>query len=253
MIRVMTFNLRLDLEMDGINRFSNRLSFITSFLLKEKPDVVYFQEVTPKMYFSLQHILTDYVSVGTFRRDQDEATPIFYRKSLGASLEEGTFWLTSTPEQVSKEPDSYFYRIASYVVVSNAKLPPIAFFNTHLDYASGDVSTRQMECVIKRMREVGERHAASFVLGGDFNQTPNTLVNQFISNVRIQNRQMVSAYQALSNPGLTYHGFTGETKGEPIDFLYVSEELTFSNVQIYHNQENGVYLSDHYPLALTLE
>ena len=44
-IKVITFNLRIAVKVDGVNYFDNRLPRIIEFLKAEKPDVVGFQEV----------------------------------------------------------------------------------------------------------------------------------------------------------------------------------------------------------------
>ena len=48
-IKVMSFNLRMDTEHDGINRFRNRIGRIMEVIHTENPDVIGFQEVTDYM------------------------------------------------------------------------------------------------------------------------------------------------------------------------------------------------------------
>ena len=48
-MKIVTFNLRTDVKVDGENRFAFRKGIILDKITAEEPDVVGFQEVAPAM------------------------------------------------------------------------------------------------------------------------------------------------------------------------------------------------------------
>ena len=50
----------------------------------------------------------------------------------------------------------------------------------------------------------------------------------------------------------TYHGFKGKRKGDPIDYIFFSEEFELEDAYIDQTSFDGRYPSDHYPLVATL-
>ena len=63
-IKVITFNLRIAVKVDGVNFFDYRLPRIIEFLKAEKPDVIGFQEVNAHMKELLNQNIDDYVQIG---------------------------------------------------------------------------------------------------------------------------------------------------------------------------------------------
>ena len=66
-IKVMTFNLRVEVFEDGINSFSNRKDRVLSVIKDHNPDIIGFQEVTWMHYGYLQDIMQGYDSVIMYR------------------------------------------------------------------------------------------------------------------------------------------------------------------------------------------
>ena len=50
----------------------------------------------------------------------------------------------------------------------------------------------------------------------------------------------------------TYHGFTGDTSGAPIDSVLCAAPLAPLHAEIVRWSADGVYPSDHYPVLSTL-
>ncbi len=63
----------------------------------------------------------------------------------------------------------------------------------------------------------------------------------------------VSAVAETADSGCTYHNYSGDTKGEPIDFILVNEKVRdVLTYKIMREQYNGRYPSDHYPIYADL-
>ena len=63
-MKIVTFNIRLDWGRDGANNFSFRKDFILRKLLREKPDIICFQEVLPHVAAWLKESLPEYDIAG---------------------------------------------------------------------------------------------------------------------------------------------------------------------------------------------
>ena len=66
-IKVMSFNLRMDTEYDGINRLRNRIDRVMEVINAEDPDIIGFQEVTDYMRGVMRENLKGYTVVGCGR------------------------------------------------------------------------------------------------------------------------------------------------------------------------------------------
>jgi endonuclease/exonuclease/phosphatase family metal-dependent hydrolase len=64
MLKVMTFNLRVDTENDGINRFFRRTDRVLKVIRDESPDVIGFQEDLEDMRDFLRKVLPSYTILG---------------------------------------------------------------------------------------------------------------------------------------------------------------------------------------------
>ena len=100
MIKVMTFNLRTDSEIDGINRFFCRTDRVLEAIRNENPDLIGFQEVSDRSRAQLRDSLTNYVVVGCGRyKDYNgEGAPLAFRKDKFEMVSMETFWLSCTPK-----------------------------------------------------------------------------------------------------------------------------------------------------------
>ena len=63
-LKVLSFNLRVDVAADGINSFTNRFDRVLKVIDREKPDLIGFQEVTDAMRARLHDHLPGYTVQG---------------------------------------------------------------------------------------------------------------------------------------------------------------------------------------------
>ena len=70
-MRIVTFNLRCPWDGDGVNSFIHRAGMIYGKIRAERPDVIAFQEVTPKNFDFLYHSLSDIYDVQVRYRSEN--------------------------------------------------------------------------------------------------------------------------------------------------------------------------------------
>jgi endonuclease/exonuclease/phosphatase family metal-dependent hydrolase len=50
----------------------------------------------------------------------------------------------------------------------------------------------------------------------------------------------------------TFHDFTGDTNGSRIDYIFVTTDVDVTAAEIVHDNTDGRYPSDHFPIKATL-
>lgn len=246
-LNLLSFNVRINVAVDGKNAWDYRKDNIFSFLNDKNYDVIGFQEPGPMMFKELKDNLKDYDTYGIPRNEGGEYAPIFLKKGLFEVIESETIWLTDTPYVESKIEGSHFIRIATYVVL---KLNPnryLTIINTHLDYASDHIIFNQIEYLYRMIKILEIKYQTEIILMGDFNAHPDSIGIKFLSTKYNQ------VYDDPKNIGLTFHAFTDQEEGLPIDYIFFSNSVQLKEFEIIHHLEKGKYLSDHYPLFAKLK
>lgn len=240
---VCTQNLRLDLAIDGKNRFWERFIHLPDYWKKLDCDVFGFQEVTPPMFEKMQTAMPEYRLIGDFRSPGAEACPIAFRKSTFRLIRTQTIWMTDTPHHLSKDPESKYPRIATIAVLETLEHTRMQVVNVHLDYASDAVALRQ---IVAAMRCV-DLSLPTIVLG-DFNNGALASSCEHLEKLGMEN--MVRRFELN---GATYHSFDDNLEGEPIDHVFISNNLEPIEARIDRSRPPFGYYSDHDPIVVKLK
>ena len=120
--RVMSFNVRCADDPEG--SINTRSKIVTAIIERYAPDSFGVQEATGKWMGILKGKLGDkYAYVGEPRDNYgpfSEYSAVFYLKDKYNLIDEGTIWLSETPEvKNTKSFDSACYRIATWAVLEN--------------------------------------------------------------------------------------------------------------------------------------
>ena len=135
-INIMTYNIRLDTEADGINMWDNRKEGIVSLIKEESVDILGIQEGLPSQIEYLSKQLEGYSMIGEGRDggNNGEYSAIYYNNKMNL-IETETFWLSETPEIPSIGWDAAIKRIATVGLFkmkdSNMEL---LVYNSHFDH-----------------------------------------------------------------------------------------------------------------------
>ncbi|MDZ7649266.1 MAG: endonuclease/exonuclease/phosphatase family protein [Cytophagales bacterium] len=105
-VSVMSYNIRLDTEADGINQWKNRRDKVIALIKKNNPDLLGVQEALHNQMMDLQKGLSEYEFIGVGRDDgkeKGEYSAIFYKKSRFEVIKKKRLWLSETPEIAWKQ------------------------------------------------------------------------------------------------------------------------------------------------------
>lgn len=245
-----TFNLRIDVSSDGKNAWNFRVPFLASLLQSSDWDAVGTQEGNLRMLARLMPEIPRFFRVGMPRSGEDETCAILYDPSRLELRASGTFWLSPTPERESRFPGSCFLRICTWAEFADNGGARFRLFNTHLDYVGPEIRTRQLGVLLDRMRELDSADPLPVFLTGDFNAESGDPCFGLLDDFRLSgNRRLVSAGERFGLRGRTFHGFSGEGPGMPIDHLFFSSDRECVSARIRFDRDDAGNLpSDHFPL-----
>lgn len=151
-LNVMTYNVRLDVAVDGANRWDNRKDFFASQIQFYEPDILGIQESLPNQVNYLDSALHHYKHIGIGREglNRGESSSIFYNQQRLKLLKENTFWLSETPERISKGWDASYLRVCTYGLFQDKKSGhQFWVFNTHLDNNGVVAREKSIELIVK--------------------------------------------------------------------------------------------------------
>ena len=246
-MKFVTFNLRCDRQQDGENRFLYRQPLILRVIGREKPDIICFQEVEPHMAAWLSKSLADYYVIGCGRSADlsSEQMTVAFLKDRYRLLEMHTFWLSETPlVPGSRYPgQSSNPRICTDAVLMEEESGrKFRVLNTHLDHVGKEARERGLRQILSYAASTGFLPGAPMILAGDFNAEPDS---EEMRPIRDDPCLTDTTYRI----GPTYHGYGKADPGEQIDYIVLRGALKCTSVEKWTDEENGVYLSDHYPVC----
>lgn len=247
-IRMMSYNLRCISPLDfGKKSWFYRADLIIDDIVSEKPGIIGFQEATKWHYAYLTNALQGYDSVITYRDEafNSEGCPIFYNTTLYTLVDKGSFWLSETPEVMSKSWGAQFNRVCSYVILTdNASGEDFVVFNTHLSHVSDEARINGIKVVLDKISEFGSLPS---VIMGDFNAQEGSetyiRVTENFDDARYATENTKDSH--------TYQGWGDTEKYKRIDYFMISKTgITVSEYDVLSGLHDGVYSSDHCPIVL---
>ncbi len=247
---VMSYNIRCWTFMDAWQKsWLYRANLLMSNIAEVAPDIIGFQEVTEGQYEYLERNLVGYESIIQYRDKSpfSEGCPIFYNLNRYDLLEKQSFWLSDTPEEMSKDDGAGNYRICTYVILKDKDTEKkLAVFNTHLDHKSVRAQRKGLDVIIEQIAKLGD---IPVVLMGDFNFDETDESYQKITNYLAD-----SKYEAEDSvEGNTYQNWGEIGEGYPIDYIMFSKhDFSINTYEILTKTYENQYPSDHYPIYVEM-
>ncbi len=120
----MTLNIRYDNPKDKPNSWPERKAEMVLLLNHYEPDIFGIQEGLEHQVKYLDSCLLEYAYIGVGRDDGKKAgeySAIFYDSTSFKVVENSTFWLSETPEEISVGWDASMERICTYGLFQHKK------------------------------------------------------------------------------------------------------------------------------------
>lgn len=256
-LMVMSFNTKVDDRSGSQTGWAYRKTGALEMIRKNSPDLIGLQEGQPHQITFLSKNLPGYKWYGLGRGTgkvpattdsyaSEECMAIFYKTDVLKMEECGTFWLSETPESVTKGWDANCIRTctwARFTVIRTGK--PIYYFNTHLDHKGPIAREESIKLIIKKMAEINKTDAPMF-LTADFNSaTTNAIFNPLkavMKDARVE--------APITDSHKTFHNYESAEGKSVIDHVWFSGRG--NEVLKYHTVSESYagmqFVSDHYPV-----
>ena len=246
-LKIISYNIRT-LARDGENSWQFRKHATKNMIELHKPDAFGLQEaMLPHMQY-IDSVCPQYARVGVGRSDGKEGgefVTIYYNKERFDLLDSGTFWLSETPDQVSRGWDAALPRITTWVKLRDkATKRKFFYFNTHFDHMGTTARVESSKLIVEKIREIAGKKA-TVVLTGDFNiESENEALQPLYDNMSAARR----CAPITDNKG-TYNGW-GLMKRYPVidHIFYGGRKVKCNAFRTLDGDYGAKFISDHFPL-----
>lgn len=260
-IQVMSFNIRYNNPGDGPNAWPHRKENVASVIRFYEADLVGLQEAQKGMLAQLDSLLPGYDWFGLPRSTGDpgdEYTAILYRTDRLELLEQGSFWLSETPDvRASKGWDAALPRNATWGRFRDrATGETFVHLNTHFDHRGEQARAESARLLHRKLVEIAGD--APVVVTGDFNADPDSEPYRVLTATNGQAQRLRDAMDASvaphHGPAATWNGFEEIVPGQRIDFIFVNDEVQVLRHGILsETTEDGRFPSDHLPVLAEVD
>ena len=167
---------------------------------------------------------------------------------------ENTFWLSETPEKISKGWDAAYPRICTYGLMSVLNSDEkIWVFNTHLDHKGNEAQLNGIQLIEAEIKKVNTKNYP-VILMGDFNVTPES---ELISNLKINfnDAKELAGANAFGQQG-TFNGFKFQDSiKNRIDYIFISKKanINLKKYGVLSDSKDLKYPSDHFPVFVEFQ
>ncbi len=249
-INIMTYNIRLNTDADGINKWDNRKEGIVSLIKNEDVDILGIQEALPDQIEYLSNQLKGYNYIGEGRNggNSGEYSAIYFNSEKISLKEEETFWLSETPRVASIGWDAAINRIVTLGVfyIKNSKKELIVY-NTHFDHI-GKVAREKSAIMILNHITKNNYQDRQLVVMGDLNSNTDEFPIKVLSEKLDDSFKISNLKDSIG----TFNGFDINSKlSDRIDYVFTKNIKIIDYRHIDKKLPNGLWPSDHLPILVT--
>lgn len=246
-VTVMSFNIRYGMANDGDHSWENRKEAVVKMISAVDPDVIGLQEALAMQNEFLMENLTGYGMVGVGRDDGMEAgefMTVLFKTGRYDLLDSGNFWLSETPDEVSRGWDGACNRMCTWVELQDKESGRrFRFFNTHLDHKGQQARREGTRLLVERILEKTGPRGTAFVTG-DFNAVAQ---DEALAPL-FGNFDSARDKAPETDTHGTFNGFGSAPNSVVIDYIF-SRRATPVWFRTVTDDFGVPYVSDHYPIA----
>lgn len=255
-LKLMSYNIRLDVASDGQNAWPVRKDFFASQIQFYEPDIMGVQEAMPNQVLDLEQMLPHYNQVGIGRegKGKGESSNIFYKKEKLKVITTNTFWLSETPDAISKGWDAACHRVCTFALFQDiTSKRKFWIFNTHLDHIGEQARANGIKLILSKIEQYNtDQYPIVFM--GDFNLEPN---DKSIVALKMQmNDASEISLQKPFGPNGTFNNFEFDKPvTRRIDYIFISKNAKFEvkKYAVLTDSKNFRYPSDHFPVYVEIK
>ena len=254
-MNIITYNIRYNNPSDKENAWPNRRAEVMNLLKRHNADIFSVQEALYDQIMDLKDGMSGFDYVGVGRDDGNingEFSAIYYNLTRYALIENGTFWLSETPQIPSKSWDAALNRICTWARLKEKETRKTFYiFNTHFDHIGVKARKESALLILKKIDEISGRKDP-VILTGDFNLKPEEKPLVLIRQKLKDSRQISSTIP--QGPVGTFNDFDFASKLENrIDYIFVNKMVDVRKYTVLTDSKNNRYPSDHLPVLVEIQ
>ncbi|MDR9457333.1 MAG: endonuclease/exonuclease/phosphatase family protein [Salegentibacter sp.] len=253
-LEVMSYNIRFQTENDGENSWSKRKDHLTNQIKFYEPHILGVQEALVSQLKHFENELDNYKYIGVGRDDGKEAgefSAIFYDLRKVDILDEGTFWLSETPGEVSVGWDAAMERVCTYGKFKEKDSDEKFWvFNTHFDHIGEEARENSARLIYEKISELNTE-GLPVILMGDLNLEPDAPGIKFLSE-KMNDSKKVADLDFGPEGTFNAYDFSKPVKRR-IDYIFTSDDIKVLKYAVLSDSRELKYPSDHLPVFVKLE
>ncbi|MGB5170166.1 MAG: endonuclease/exonuclease/phosphatase family protein [Eudoraea sp.] len=250
-LKILTYNIRLDVASDKENRWDNRKEFLIGQLNFYAPLAFGIQEGFKHQLDAIKNGMKGYDYIGKGREDgaeKGEYSAIFYNTQDLTLLESNTIWLSESPEEPSIGWDASYKRVCTYgLFTTRNQERKFWIFNTHFDHEGEEARRKSARLIVEKINLLNKAKYP-VILMGDFNLEPTTESISFLKSAFNDSHEL--AGDSAFGPEGTFNGFQfNKAVTRRLDYVFLSKgNINLLKYGILSDSKNLKYPSDHFPV-----
>jgi endonuclease/exonuclease/phosphatase family metal-dependent hydrolase len=251
-VTIMSFNVRsMNMTEQKVqDKWDNRRDACCSMINFYRPVMLGVQECARSQRDYIKRKCRGYDVLG-ISKDSDEngeQNCIFYLEDSITVLKSGTFWLTDTPDRLSKLDGHYHYRTATWIkALHKSTNKEFYHINTHLDNCGNNFRSIELGVLLKFIKD--NCADCPVVMTADWNEhDEHDLFNELYKTFK--NARFTAS---TTDRGTTFNNFGANTADLRIDHVFYKGFSSCSKFAVDRQAWAGhAYISDHYPVYAVL-
>lgn len=260
-LRVATFNVRLQTTADTAARsWDKRKTDVARIIHQYDFDVFGVQELgNSKQEAELKALIPSYTYFGK-GRDNPQGTSgeqigVFYKTKRYMLKEKGSFFLSETPDTLSKGWDADYRRMCVWTKLYDRKDKRAFYvFCTHFDHIGIKARAESAKLIVSKIKIIAG--SLPVLLVGDLNATPEAKEMYQALTSYMDDSHENAASRPVDNLG-TFNGYNISPDSistfNRIDYIF-GRKIKFSSYKVLTDKySEGSYPSDHFPVMVEVE
>lgn len=259
-LQVMTFNVRQSgdknadgtYSLDGTNAWHHRKTALMGYLNNSGMDILCLQEIKRVQNEEMQPLFDEKYTAIYYERDNSanpEGLTTVFNNQKFELISQNMFWLSDTPDVMSKGWGVNYYRIATEITLkekTTGKL--ITVYNVQMDHQFEEARLKGVQLILDKAKNA----QGQVIFAGNFNAEDTASCYGAVAS------EMTDCGVALDPNKVmtTFNAFGGDTEGftKPCDFIFVKNGSTVKETRIacekFANSDGAWrFYSDFYPVT----
>lgn len=250
-VELISFNIRQSglAEKDGPDCWKNRRRAVLNMIEAESPSVIGIQEGLIDQVDYIERGCPQFARIGAGRddgREGGEIMAILYRADRFEVPASGTFWLSETPDKVSRGWDAACNRTVTWALLrEKATGKEFHYLNTHFDH-QGETARRESARLLADFIARRLPADATIVVGGDFN---SEIADPALEPLKASLQVARDIADPTDRRG-TFNGFGSTPDNIMLDHIFC-RNVEQPSLRVLRGDYGAPFISDHYPVVFT--